>query len=318
MNRQLAQLLTALRDDSLPMPSEQLAVLSDLDTPGVEQFLAAWQSLAESRRSALLAALRRLADERIELSFERVNRAALTDPSPQVRRIAISSLWECEDAGLVAPFVSALSRDADGEVRAAAAAALGSFIFLGELERIPPDVLHGAEDSLLNASAADSDPEVRLASLELLGYSSRPEVAHLIEAVHRNGDEAGVRSALRAMGRSADPGWEPAVLSGLTSPAPAVRLEAARAAGELDLRSALTGLVELSDDVDDGVRRAAIWSLGQLGGPQAQRTLQRLLRHDLSDDEGELVNQALENLAFVDGSRDFLLLDYDGSREDET
>jgi HEAT repeat protein len=77
-------------------------------------------------------------------------------------------------------------------------------------------------------------------------------------------------------------------------------------------------LIDLLDDVDDEIRRAAIWSLGQLGGEPAQSALVRLLDRSDDDDEIELLEDALGNLAFVDGTRDFLILDLDEPEDDAT
>jgi HEAT repeat protein len=105
------------------------------------------------------------------------------------------------------------------------------------------------------------------------------------------------------------------VIHELMSPAPVLRLEAARAAGELDLQDAVPSLIDLLEDVDDDVRRAAIWSLGQLGGAAANEALLRLLDRAEDEDEIELLEDALGNLAFVDGTRDFLMFDFDDSED---
>jgi HEAT repeat protein len=98
----------------------------------------------------------------------------------------------------------------------------------------------------------------------------------------------------------------------MASPSPAIREAAARAAGAIELRDTVPTLIELLDDVSDAVRRASIWSLGQLGSLQAERALQTLLRRKPPEDEAALLEEALENLAFVDGTREFLMLDLDG------
>ncbi len=291
--------------------------LSDLDADGLRELREAWPRVPEVRKRQLLSQLRRLADDRIELTFEKVNRLALSDSDPQVRRQAIDNLWECEDASLVPTLTQTLAADPDPAVRVAAASAAGQFVYLGELERVPETQRRRVEEGLLLASAEDADPSVRLAALQALGFSSRSEVPPLIEAAYRSGDELQVHAALIAMGRSASAAWAPAVTAELASPSPSLRLEAARAAGELDLRATVPGLLELLEDVNEDVRRAAIWSLGQLGGQQAERALQGLLRREPAQEEATLLEEALENLAFVDGTRDFLMLGFDDDVDDE-
>jgi HEAT repeat protein len=176
-------------------------------------------------------------------------------------------------------------------------------------------MLSSIEEGLLTATTSDPDDHVRRRSLESLGYSSRPEVPALIGKAYDSGEQSWRLSSLVAMGRSASKPWAPKVLQELMSPAPALRLEAARAAGELDLQDSVPALTDLLDDVDDEVRRAAIWSLGQLGGAAANEALQALLDHAEDDDEIELLEDALGNAAFVDGTRDFLMFDFDDSED---
>jgi HEAT repeat protein len=308
-------LLESLQDSSRPLPNERLPELSDLDAQPMQRLSAAWPRIADDRRRALVEALGRLADDRIEFTFERINRFAMDDPLPEIRAQAIRNLWECEDPALVGPLLHALAGDADTEVRAAASSALGAYLFLGETESLPAGMLPRIEEGLLAAAASDRADDVRRRALESLGYSSRREVPGLIEEAYASDEQPWRRSSLVAMGRSASKPWGPKVIHELTSPAPVLRLEAARAAGELDLQDAVPSLIDLLEDVDDDVRRAAIWSLGQLGGAAANEALLRLLDRAEDEDEIELLEDALGNLAFVDGTRDFLMFDFDDSED---
>jgi len=316
MSAKFDDLLIALEDAGRPFPVERLSELSDLDRERMQRLRAMWPRIADDRRRDLMTALGQLADDHIEFTFERINRFAIDDPLAEIRAQAIRNLWECEDPRLVGPLLTALAGDSDLEVRAAAGTALGAFLFLGETEALPSGVLPRIEEGLLAAATSDSADEVRRRSLESLGYSSRPEVPALIEKAHAGGEPPWMRSSLIAMGRSASKPWGPKVMHELSSPAPPLRLEAARAAGELDLQDSVPSLIDLLDDVDDGVRRAAIWSLGQLGGAAANEALLRLVDRAEDDDEIELLEDALGNLAFVDGTRDLLLFDLDEDTED--
>ncbi len=108
-------------------------------------------------------------------------------------------------------------------------------------------------------------------------------------------------SAVLAMGRSMRPTWHPYIERELKSPSPAMRYEAARAVGELgeDGQPFLAGLLPLVDDEDGEIATAAIWSLGQVGGPSAKRVLQRLAR---SKDNARraAANEALEELSIAE------------------
>ncbi len=318
MSAKFDDLLGALLDAARPLPIARLPELSDLDSERIGRLRAAWPQIGNERRLALIEALGQLGDDKIEFTFERIHRMAMDDALPQVRALAIRNLWECEDPSLVTPLLSALDHDPSAEVRAASSSALGAFLFLGETDSLPGDLLPRIEQGLLRASAADPEDEVRRLALESLGYSSREDLAPLIEKAYASADDSWKRSSLVAMGRSVNKAWAPNVTRELTSAAPPLRLEAARAAGELDLQDTVPALIDLLDDVDDEIRHAAIWSLGQLGGEAAQSALLGLLDRSDDEDEIDLIEDSLGNLAFVDGTRDFLILDIDEPEDDAT
>jgi HEAT repeat protein len=310
MSTDLQHLLDALADASRPVVDGMLEAASDLDAAGLQAFQAGWSTWEPARKLELLEHMGQLADENIEINFDRVNRLALGDREPRVRRRAIQNLWECEDPSLGERLAALLGADPSAEVRAAAAAALGRFVYMGEVDEIDERLLRQVEDRLL-AAQRDEDLAVRLRSLESLGYSSRPEVAELIETAYRSRQEPQMQSALKAMARSASPVWEEAVVENLHHAAPGLRTEATRAAGELELRATVDDLIELTDDAIDDVRLAAIWSLAQIGGEAATQALTRLLESAQDEDELALLEDGLDYIAFVNGTRDIPLLDLD-------
>ncbi len=99
------------------------------------------------------------------------------------------------------------------------------------------------------------------------------------------------------MGRSADPIWSEIVLEELDAFSAAMRFEAARACGELQLKEAVGRLIRLTQDPDREVQEMAIWSLGQIGGRRAKEALEQWLR---SDDEelSAAAEEALGELEF--------------------
>lgn len=85
-------------------------------------------------------------------------------------------------------------------------------------------------------------------------------------------------SAVHAMGRTNERRYAPVVMNELHSVTPALRREAARAAGELELEDAVKELAQLVDDPDVPVRRAALTALGQIGGQDAKAILDRAIQ----------------------------------------
>ncbi len=315
MPERIEQLLNQLVDQDAPIPLEQLYEFSDLDSDQMNLLRQNWFQINLPKRCLLIEKLGHLADDNIELTFEVINKFALDDPDPEVRRIAINNLWESEDPSLIPAFVNALERDPAESVRAAAATALGTFVLIAETEDIVPSVKLDIEEALLHSMDNETKETIRCSSLESLGFSSREEVESLILDAYHSDQKEMKKSALIAMGRSANRKWRELVMSELHSPLPDLRFVAAAAAGELEIREALDDLIELLDDVNREVKHAAIWSISQVGGPPATEALASLF--DMSEDEEEtgLIQDALDNLAFVNGTRDMLLFDFDENED---
>ena len=315
MDVDFSELVRSLQNSNKPPAPEQLSELSDLEAPQLHELTEAWPRLAPDRRLHILKELRRLADEHFELTFEAINRMALQDEDARARQVAVENLWESQDAGLVRPLLRLLADDPAAEVRQAAANALGQFVYLGELEKLTQDLVQELEEGLLRSLGRDGSQPARQAALASLGYSSRSEVAGLIQQAYDSGQEGQMSASLQAMGRSANEAWAPQVMAELYHAGPRVRQEAAHAAGELALQRAARELIYLLEAVDQQVRREAIWALGQVGGRLAVEALEAL--SESSDDPGEaqIIEDALDNLAFLEGTPDLLLFEFDNPEE---
>ncbi len=292
------QVLDALLQPEIPFAPRFLYRFSDLEPKDLNNLSLIWPNIPIQRRKGLMEDIEELGEGDTLLSFEAIARLAVSDKDPQVRLPAVRTLWEYESPELIQIFLTLTSSDPDAEVRAAAAAGLGKFVYLGEIEEIPADLLHQIEERLLLLTKSEDEEKVRLSSLEALGYSSREEIPQLIETAFNTGDKKWMASALYAMGRSANSVWKPQVLEMLDSQIPDLRAEAARAAGELEILSASPRLVELLDDPDEQTRLASIWSLSQLGGDGVRKTLERIYEDSEDDEEREYLEAALDNLTF--------------------
>ncbi len=304
-----ANVLTLLRDTSRPFPPQALYYFSNLAPDNLAALETAWPDIDAERRFNVLEDLADLSEANFEVSFDPVFRLALEDESAPVRAAAIPGLWEAEDADLMGRFLHLLQHDPAPEVRAAAASALGHFVYLGEIEELTPAQSQRIQDALVGVIHGKDDVQVRRRALEAVAFSSRPEVPELISAASASADEKMRVSAVFAMGRSAEGRWAPQVAAELESVVPEIRFEAARAAGELELEDAVPALARMGDDSDRQVREAAIWSLSQIGGEDARKALKRLLRH-AAPDEKEFVRDALDNLDFTDEVHSFPLYDF--------
>jgi HEAT repeat protein len=102
------------------------------------------------------------------------------------------------------------------------------------------------------------------------------------------------------MGRSSDRQYSDVVRKELHNVLPAMRLEAARAAGELEVSEAVPELGRLLDDPDPEVAMVAIGALGQIGGESARQILQRAGESD-DDEIVEAAEEALAEDEFLHG-----------------
>ncbi len=301
------KLLDTLLDVDTPLPSRYFYRLSDLNDDEIEQLSQIWDKLPAWRRKALMEDIETVGEADFLLSFEAIARLAIRDPEPTVRLPAIQTLWDYEDRHLIPIYLDMLEKDQDTQVRAAAATALGKYIFLGEIDELPLKTLRKIEDHLLAVMASKEDNLVRRRALESLGYSGREEVAPLVEAAYTSNDKDWVISALFAMGRSAHEGWKDMVLEKLESKLPGVRTEAVRSAGELEIPEAVPSLIEMLDDPSDDVRQACIWSLSQIGGEGVREALENLFEETEDEEEAEYIDTALDNLAFTEETELFAL-----------
>jgi HEAT repeat protein len=304
--------LDALLDENKQFPRAYLREFSDIGSRELKTFLDVWPRVTLSRKQLLLEELKTLADADTIVSFDDFARALLTDPDSVVRIHAIRLLHESEDQKLVPTYLDMLKDDSDVGVRREAANVLNLFVDLGELEEIPENIYHQVEDALLVAANSEDDVRVRRTALESLGYSSRPEVITLIESALHREDPHWQTSALYAMGRSADDRWTDDVLNSLVNDDDRILRAAVQAAGELSIKSAGPILLKiLAEEEEEGVVSAAIWSLSQIGGEDAQIFLQNLLDQSEDEDQIEFLEDALDNLAFTEELDRFDLMTYD-------
>lgn len=315
---QLNRLLDYLLAESDSSLTNELLPLSDMDPALLAQFQPVWNNRSTGERRDLLAIMGRLTDTRIELQFDRIYQAALNDPDSEVRKLAIENLWESEDQKLIPVYLEAVNSDPSNDVRIAAIGALGRYILLGQFSKIPSEALIMIEDTLLSLVADEQQPIQQRACIEALGYSSRPGVDDIIQAAYLSVDEAFRHSSLIAMGRSANDRWIDNIMAELVSHSPELRAEAARATGQLEIRLAVSSLFELLDDVNDEVRKNAIWSMGQIGGIRAREALEALQNSDIDEGLNAHVEEALEHIAFLEGTPDFLLYDFDDDEDELT
>ncbi len=306
-------LIKSLLDLEKPFPARLLYQFSDMQPDDRKVLATAWLSIPVMRRRAVLQDLLELAEHDDLLMFEEIGRIALGDNDAECLVSGISLLLEAEDPKLIPTYLRLLA-DADQAdfVRAAAANALGFYIYLGELEEIKPEVHHKIEDALLLAYAEDPSDLVQRRALESLGYSCREEVPPLLRYASAKDSDEWLESALFGMGRSASTQWEEIVLENLDHENPEVKGQAIHAAGELSLSSARVRLLrKLDREKDEYLRSELIWALSQIGGEGIEEKFEQLLAKTDDDEEANLLEEAMEMLHFTNEIADFELMEVD-------
>lgn len=328
-NAPFKPVLDALLDDEHAFPARYLHHFSDLEPTDLKTLLLIWQKISTRRKHALLEDLEDLAETDTLTNLDDLARALLSDEDPFIRMQSIRLLWECEDARLIPIYRDMLKNDPDVEARAAAASALGPFVYRGELDKIPTSVHQETEDDLLVAATSAKETLIRRRALESLGFSGREQVLPLIESAYHEKNPDWVVSALCAMGRSSDEHWTTQVLSNLLNNNPDIRLEAIQAAGELEIGAARSILLDLLEDEEDlTVRRTTAWALSKIGGEGVRARLETLIEIEEDEEEAEFFEEALDNLSIIenlsqpdmfgfDPDRDFLEVDPDEENKED-
>jgi HEAT repeat protein len=320
VNLRFQRTVALLRDPKASFTADAIYSLSDLTDEHLDAFRALWPELSADRRRDLILRLVETAETNFELDFSSIIEPALHDPDHEVRMAAIDGILE--DAGLptVRRLMHLAQTDAFDEVRSSAIKALGQFVLRGELGKLPEPFNTELQDLILALHTDTDEPiDVRRRALEAISNCGRDGVSDLILRAYRD-DELMMRvSSLCAMGRSCDDVWLPHIVAELSSDYPEMRYEAARAAGELELRPALARLAELAYEDDREIQEMAIWALGEIGGREANRVLTQLAAlADSADDEAlaDAVAEA-QSVAALSGSDLLPLFDFSDFDEDD-
>jgi len=308
------KILEHLRNSKKDFPPSHLQFYSDLDAKSLRLFLDVWRDVQPTRKLLLLDRLLSHLDADNLVSYEEIGRALLDDPDGEARARAIRLLAESDDPRLVDALIKIFLNDPALAPRMEAANLLGEFILLGELEELQEKLQRKAEDALIAVIQSEDHPALRRRALEALGFSSRPEMVALIESAFQRPEPEWGASALRAMGRSHDDErWREDVMMMLLNDEPLIRFAAVEAAGELSLEEASSILIQTLEDPEeaDDVVAAAIWSLSQIGGDDARVYLVNLIEQTEDKTALEHLENALENLDFIEELNKFDLLSLD-------
>lgn len=283
--------------------------LSGLTADELPRVGEVWVGLPDDYRAKLLQQLVEVSETNFDLDYRTLGLYALDDERSDVRVAAIELLWEDESLELMDRLIRMAQWDESNDVRAQAAGALGRFILLGELGDLPESETVRAQDAVINLLTDPSeDEDVRRRSLEAIANCSHEIVPEAIEEAYQSGDSLMQASALFAMGKTCDERWSDAVMLAFESDDPALRYEAARASGELELDEAIPILARFAMGSDREIKEVSIWSLGEIGGGAVIKILSSLAEMAEEADDVELldaIEEAMSNASLAGGDLDF-------------
>ena len=294
----ITEYLNTLADDGDALKYSGLLQLSDLSSDESDEFEDAWPSISTEVRRDILGKLTELAEDNLELDFTAAFRSCLADRDDGVREMAARGLWECEDRKIIRPLLGLVNGDPSASVRAAACITLGRFTALaqeGKLSSRDEESIRSALVATIDSS--DEDLEVRRRAVEAVACLPDPAVEEIIKDAYTSGVPELKQSSIYAMGRSSNAVWLPIALREMEDPSPAIRFEAANAAGLLGDEKVAPHLISLLRDDDLSVQLAAITSLGSVGGTLASQALMKCVE---SGDEAivEAADEALQEIEF--------------------
>ena len=300
-----------LLDSNKPFNPLFLHFFSDMSIDDLDKIKSIWSEVNGDRKYNLLRNLESLIEANTLVSCDEIGYFALQDDDPRIRSQAIPLLWECSDINLISIFINFLQNDINFEVNASAAAALGKFVLLGELEEIPEEPAKMVQDLLINEYLITENESTKQRILESLGYSSNEKVNQFISSALKKDDKKWHLSALFAISRSANNLWEKVVLEKLTDLDPDIQIEAIKAAGELEIESAKEQIIEFlkNSTPDEELHTQATWTLSKIGGNDIKELFEDMIEESENDEKADILEMALDNLDLTNGLPSFGLFD---------
>jgi HEAT repeat protein len=266
--------------------------LSDLSDEALLALRPVWQGLDTGYKQLLVEILiDEMQDDLYGMNYDELGVLCLTDAQASVRRAGAELLAISDSLAVLEHLVRAIQVERVDMVKAELATTLGAFVYLDEVGDIAEGATAEARELLLRLYLDEGEgSEVRGRALEAIAYSSEVDVDAYIMACYRGSDDVLKRSAVVAMGRTADTArWENIVIDEIERGTGDVQLEAVRAAGELQIEEAVPVLMAFFEDSDTPGQEVVVWSLGEIGSREAVRFLERIAEIAEEEDDEEML-----------------------------
>ena len=310
-----AVLASLFEDEEVSVPL--LYRLSDLAEEDINKFWQLWAKAPAERRRVIARHMADIVEDDFVVDFVPYFKQFLQDESEPVRIAALDGVWDATDVTLVSFILQLLQSDDSVEVGTAAAAALSHFVLMSEWGEISAHISPRIVAELIKVHEAEKTAvAIKRATLEAMAPASNPRINELIEAAYHDRLAEMRQSAIFAMGSNADTRWMPIILQELNSLEAETRAEAARAAGLIGNSDAVEQLAALAQEDDEDVALVAITSLGQIGSEEAQEILMGLLDDEEFAHLHEAIEEALEEMTWMNQELELLHIDEEDEAED--
>ena len=161
----------------------------------------------------------------------------------------------------------------------------------GELEEFSQTLYKQILNDLIELYYRDIAKSLKQELIKSLGYSDRSEITSMIQESYESTEASWQLASVIAMGRSADPKkWKSQIINMIMNSDAyyPVRIEAVKAAGELEISSARPILLQMFEEEREDVEMNfhIIWALSKIGGEGVREALVR--RMEITEDKDEI------------------------------
>lgn len=297
------KILETLEDGKSTLTEEEIRSLTDLAEDRANAFHKIWDKVDDERKMLNMRAMLSAAHKDILLDYTAIVRTDLLSANPAIRRIALHLMQDLRTSWFLEEVIRITQTDTDPEIKKDAIEILGFFLDDLISQKHQQLKLERARRALLKLVNAEQQ-DICFCAMEALAYLDEEVIHPLIRLCFTSHDPQTLASGLRAVQRSMRAEWQQDVRENLDHEDPTVRIEAIRAAGALQMKSALDNILLLLtqfDRIDQETLDAAILAASQIGGEEASEMISLLEEVLESDEESiELFEQAKANLELLE------------------
>lgn len=295
----LEEIIENLKDETLTLSSKQIMRLSGLYPHELQLMQQNWDKFHPQRKIGVLEDMELLTEDYPGVDFSDIFMLGLDDKQDQVVIISIRGLWDEEKPSIANKALALLQATPEPSLHVALAiiSLLGEFIVLAELNKISNNLGNEIKNILLKIYHHSNHESLRQRAFEVLSAATELDLdltEAIDKAIHDYNDDW-VRSALIAIGKSGKTHWNDYVFDNLDSPIEDIRIEAIRAAGDLELQDALSELYAATKEGIKEIRMASAWALSNFSDKNIHSTLEEMLENAEDEEEEALIEDAIDN-----------------------